>query len=70
MLSMLTVLTALPSLLKGGLEVKNLLGEIVGSFKDKPQDQATLKQAIADLEAENDEGHARYQAKLAEAARR
>jgi hypothetical protein len=33
-------------------------------------DQATLKEALADAQAENDEGHARLQRKLAEAALR
>ena len=35
-----------------------------------PADQATAKAALADIQADNDEGHARLQAKLAEAARR
>jgi hypothetical protein len=34
------------------------------------KDQATLKEALADAQAENDEGHARLQAKLALAAKR
>lgn len=33
-------------------------------------DQATLKEALADAQAENDEGYARLDAKLAEAAQR
>jgi len=33
-------------------------------------DQATLKEALADVQAGNDEGHARLQAKLAAAAKR
>lgn len=33
-------------------------------------DQATAQEALADLQADNDEGHARLQAKLAAAARR
>jgi len=32
-------------------------------------DQATLKEALSDLEADNDEGHARLQEKLAKASR-
>lgn len=35
-----------------------------------PADQATAKAALADLQADNDEGHARLQAKLAAAAKR
>ncbi len=35
-----------------------------------PADQATAKAAYHDLMADNDEGHARLQAKLAEAAKR
>lgn len=35
-----------------------------------PADQATAQQAIADLQAENDEGFARLDAKLAEAEKR
>lgn len=35
-----------------------------------PDDQATAQEALADLIADNDEGHARLQAKLAEAAKR
>lgn len=33
-----------------------------------PKDQATAKEALADIQADNDEGHARLQAKLAAAA--
>lgn len=35
-----------------------------------PADQATAKAALADIQADNDEGHARLQAKLADAAKR
>lgn len=35
-----------------------------------PEDQETAKEALADIQAENDEGHARLQAKLAAAAKR
>jgi sorbitol-specific phosphotransferase system component IIBC len=62
-----TVLAALPSLspyLTAGTAVAKLVGEIVDTFHDRPTDQATLKEAIDDLAADNDEGHARYQAKL------
>lgn len=35
-----------------------------------PADQATAKAALADVQADNDAGHARLQAKLAAAAKR
>jgi hypothetical protein len=35
-----------------------------------PADQVTAKAALADIQADNDEGHRRLQAKLAAAARR
>lgn len=35
-----------------------------------PTDQETAKEALADLIADNDDGHRRLQEKLAEAARR
>lgn len=35
-----------------------------------PADQDTAKAALSDLQAENDEGHARFQAKLQAAAER
>lgn len=35
-----------------------------------PQDQETAKQALADIQADNDAGHKRLQQKLAAAARR
>lgn len=34
-----------------------------------PQDQATAKAALSDIQADNDEGHARLQEKLAAAAK-
>lgn len=34
-----------------------------------PNDQATAKAALADIQADNDEGHARLQEKLAAAAK-
>lgn len=36
----------------------------------EPADQATAKEALADLISDNDDGHSRLQAKLAEAAKR
>lgn len=35
-----------------------------------PADQETAKEALSDIQADNDEGHARLQAKLAAAAGR
>lgn len=49
-------------------EFKKVFDQIVGTF-DKT-DQATLRAGYADLMADNDAGHARLQAKLAEAAQR
>lgn len=45
---------------------------LVDAVKDifDEEDQATLKEALADVQAENDEGHARLQAKLKAAAER
>lgn len=48
-------------------EFKSIWDQIVGTFGEK--DQATLKEAYADAIADNDEGHARLQEKLAAAAR-
>lgn len=70
-LNLSTVLGALPNILPlvdQATAVAELVQEIIGSFDD--EDQETLQDAIADLQAENDEGHARYQAKLAAAAQR
>ena len=72
-LSLGTVLAALPNLVPligQAAAIAQLVEELIASFGDTPSDQETLREAIADLEAENDEGHARYQAKLAEAAKR
>ena len=44
---------------------KGIFDQIVSTFKEK--DQAVLKEAYADLIAENDEGHARLQQKLKDA---
>jgi len=46
-------------------EFKAIWNQIVGTFGS--HDQATLQEAYADLMADNDEGHARLQAKLAAA---
>lgn len=68
-----TVLAALPNLVPligQAAAIAKLVEEVIDSFGDQPSDQETLREAIADLEAENDEGHARYQEKLAQAAQR
>jgi hypothetical protein len=49
-------------------EFKKVYDQIVGTFKE--DDQAVLKDAYADLMAENDEGHARLQKKLDAASKR
>jgi hypothetical protein len=49
-------------------EFKALYDQIVATFHER--DQATLKEAYADLVADNDAGHARLQDKLAAAAKR
>jgi hypothetical protein len=48
-------------------EFKNVFDQIVSTFGEKDQD--VLKEAYEDLMKENDDGHARLQAKLAAAAR-
>lgn len=69
---MLTVLLgALPHLIpliRGVPEVAKLVKETVNGLPSR--DQSIANEAIEDLMAENDEGHRRYQEKLAEAARR
>ena len=47
--------------------------DFIGWFNDakamlSPQDQETAQAALADIQADNDEGHARLQAKLQAAA--
>lgn len=51
------------------------LPAFVALFEDarrllEPADQDVAKEALADIQADNDEGHARLQDKLAAAARR
>jgi len=73
MLTLATVLGALPTLMQfvgQGKGMSSLVGEIVGGFKDRPEDQARLRAEIERLANENDEGHSRLQRKLADAARR
>jgi hypothetical protein len=40
----------------------------LGTMALNPPDQATAQEALGDIQADNDEGHARLQAKLAAAA--
>ena len=49
-------------------QFKEVFDDIVATFQTK--DQAVLRSAYADVMADNDEGHARLQAKLAEAAKK
>lgn len=66
--SILKLLPAVGPVVAALPEFKKIYDQIVGTFGE--DDQETLKDAYADLMAENDEGHARLQAKLAEAAKR
>jgi hypothetical protein len=71
MFSLSTVLGLLPAVgpvVAALPEFKRIYDQIVNTFKE--DDQAVLREAYEDLMAENDEGHARLQAKLAEAAKR
>lgn len=66
-----TILRSLPvvgPIVAAAPEFKALFDAAVAALA--PSDQATAKEAYADLIADNDEGHARLQAKLAEAAKR
>lgn len=70
-MNLLTILKALDTIgpvLAALPEVKALI-ETAAAMLDE-DDQATAKEALADLIADNDEGHARLQAKLAKAAGR
>lgn len=64
-----TFLTAATKLVAAGIQHEP---EIVETFHQAiaalhPQDQETAKAALADIEADNDEGYARLDAKLAAA---
>ena len=70
-MNLVTLLNVLPAI--GPVVAK--IPEFVALFQEaagmlKPVDQATAKEALADIQAGNDAGHARIQAKLAEAAKR
>ena len=62
----LKLLPAVGSVVARLPEFKDTFDRIVESFGENDQD--TLKAAYADLIADNDEGHARLQEKLARAA--
>jgi hypothetical protein len=66
--SVLKLLPAVGPVVAALPEFKKVFDQIVGTFKTK--DQAQLREAYEDLMADNDEGHARLQAKLAAAAQR
>lgn len=66
-----TLLNALPALGSAAArlpEFIELYNQAAAALN--PKDQATAKEALADIQADNDEGHARLQAKLAAAAQR
>lgn len=68
-----TVMGALPYLVKGMdavPEIAKLVGDLVEGFRDRPEEQAAIQEALEDLAADNDEGHRRYQEKLAAAIAR
>lgn len=70
-MDLLKILRALPVIgpvLVAVPEVKDLIDGAISMLH--PADQTTAKAALADLMAENDEGHARLQEKLAAAAKR
>ena len=66
--SILGLLPAVGPVIAALPEFKKVFDQIVGTFNTK--DQAVLREAYEDIKADNDEGHARLQAKLAEAAKR
>lgn len=65
-LDLLKLLPMVGSVVAQGVAFKERFEELLGD--QSPDDQETLKAAYQDLIAENDEGHARLQAKLAAAA--
>lgn len=66
--SILALLPAVGPVVAALPEFKKVYDQIVDTFNNN--DQQTLREAYKDIMAENDEGHARLQAKLAEAAKR
>lgn len=65
--SVLKMLPAVGPVVAALPEFRAVFDQIVATFS-KPADQATLKDAYADLIADNDEGHRRLQEKLKRAA--
>jgi hypothetical protein len=64
----LELLAAVGPVVAGMSEFKQIFDQIVATFKKG--DQSTLRDAYQDLMADNDEGHARLQEKLAKAAQK
>ncbi len=64
--SILKMLPAVGPVVAALPEFKKVYDQLVATFGEK--DQAVLRDAYADLVADNDEGHARLQDKLAAAA--
>lgn len=64
--SVLAMLPAVGPVVAAAPAFKKVYDQIVGTFATK--DQAVLKEAYADVVADNDEGHERLQEKLASAA--
>jgi len=64
--SILRLLPVVGPVIAAAPEFKAIYDQITDTFDET--DQGTLKEAYADLIADNDEGHARLQAKLAAAA--
>jgi hypothetical protein len=65
---MLGLLPAIGPVVAAIPQFKAIFDQIVDTFDE--DDQVVLKDAYADLMEDNDEGHARLQAKLAAAAKR
>lgn len=66
--SILALLPAVGPVVAALPEFKKVYDDIVATFHT--DDQVVLRSAYEDLMADNDEGHARLQDKLAEAAKR
>ena len=67
LLKLLTLLDKVGAVVARVPEFIELYEQAVSALTE--DDQAVAKEALADLQAENDEGHASFQAKLAAAAR-
>jgi hypothetical protein len=65
--TILNVLPAIGPVVAKLPEFVDLFNEAVATLSAK--DQATAKEALADIQADNDEGHRRLQEKLARAAK-